>query len=159
MALLGAVGVSGVALVAAPGAAQTPPLTCTFLASPAVLPPDGGVVSVSGTAPASSVVRVFADGELVATTFSDPVTGSFSVQVVVTTSVEITVAVDDYPNTPCTGVGVAPGEVTRGQATGRLPRTGSSGTGRLVRVGVSALALGMVLVVGARRRAGARGGT
>lgn len=171
----------GVVMLAAVGLVGSPPsgaggFSCTFSVLPAgPLPPGGGTVVVSGTAPGSSVVRVFfdpagADGpELVATAASSA-SGAFSATFFVPTTGEILVAVDDYPSTPCVGSPTVAGTVvTRGApgatvagvtaTTRSLPRTGSSGLRAEVLGGVAALAVGAVLVVAARRRASVRGRT
>ncbi|MFA5884663.1 MAG: LPXTG cell wall anchor domain-containing protein [Acidimicrobiia bacterium] len=152
-------------VLAAPAGAQTASgFSCTYTVGPTALPPGGGPVTVSGTAPGSTTVRIFVDGALVATVPSAPVTGAFSATVVITGAVEVAVALDDYPSTPCIGVGGA--EVVAGggganatgvNATGRLARTGSSGTKPVVLAGVAALSLGLVLVVAARRRINVHG--
>lgn len=58
--------------------------------------------------------------------------------------------------TPDPDSGVAGTSVTRtegqGTATGQLPYTGSDGTPSLVLIGLSAIAVGGVIVVGVRRR-------
>jgi len=155
---LGAAGTLAAFGMAAPAGAQA--FTCTYTVGPTALPPAGGFISVEGNAPGTSVVRIFANGVLAATAPSDPVTGFFSASIFVTSSVEITVAVDDYPGLPCEGVGgTGAGRTPGGAGTGPngLPRTGSSATGPLVRAGMAALALGAVLVIGARRRGAIRG--
>jgi LPXTG-motif cell wall-anchored protein len=158
---MGGMGLAGTAPAGAGG------FTCTYTVSPTTLGPNGGVVTVRGTAPAQSVVRVFAGQVQVAVVPSDPATGAFETSVTVTQSVEITVGVDDYPTTPCRGAGNdganvaganvagAAGGVGRGR--GALPRTGSSSTSAYVLGGLAAVALGSVLVVGARRFGTIRG--
>ena len=160
MAALFAIGLLG-----APAGAQSQEVfSCTYSVGPTTLPPGGGFITIEGTAPGASVVRIFADGNLVAITNSAPVTGAFSAQVFVTGSVEISVALDDYPNSPCIGTGGSGGSQGgggsgSGSGTGsNLASTGSSDTGTLVRVGVIALGLGLVLAVAARRRREARSG-
>jgi hypothetical protein len=161
---LGAVLVAllAVGLLGSPAGAQSQAVfSCSYTVGPTTLPPGGGFITVQGTAPGASVVRVFANGRLVAVTNAAPVTGAFSVQIFVAGSVEITVALDDYPNTPCIGVGGGGGSqgggtgvgVGVGSGTGsNLAGTGSSGTGTLVRIGLVAVGLGLVLAVAARRR-------
>ncbi len=153
-------------LLGAPAGAQTQPVfSCSYTVGPTTLPPGGGFVTVRGTAPGSSVVRIFADGRLVAVTTAAPVTGAFSAPIFVTGSVEITVALDDYPNTPCIGTGgggAGGGGSGTGTGTGsgsgsNLAGTGSSGTGALVRFALVAVGLGLVLAVAARRRHEAQG--
>lgn len=155
-----------VGLVAVPAGAQSQEVfSCSYSVGPTTLPPGGGFITIEGTAPGASVVRIFADGVLVAVTNSAPLTGAFSAQIFVTGSVEISVALDDYPNTPCIGTGGTGGNQGgggTGTGTGsgsgsNLANTGSSDTGTLVRVGLIALGLGLVLAVAARRRHEARG--
>jgi len=155
--VLGAAGI-----VAAPAGAQTEAVfSCTYTVGPTRLPPGGGNVTVQGTAPGSTVVRIFLNGTLNQTVRSAPVTGAFSATIFITGSVEISVALDDYPSTPCIGVGGnevtgGGGTVVAGGGTGvnaaGLARTGSSGTKPIVLIGLAALSLGLVLVVAARRR-------
>lgn len=157
---------------ASPSGAQTTVFSCSYSVSPTTLPPAGGVVTVSGVAPGSTTVRVFLDGVLAATTQSAPVTGVFSVEVFITASVEISVALDGYPSTPCIGVGgetverdgngnrtnntgIVVGGVTASRSN--LAFTGSSDTRPMVLIGVGALCLGLVIVVAARRRTSVHG--
>lgn len=161
LVLICAASLAAVGGLAAPaGAGVTPTFSCSFNVSPTTLPPGGGLVTVSGVAPGSTVVRVFVDGELAATTTSARITGEWSVEVLITATSEITVALDGYPQTPCIGVG---GEnVERGPDSGtivvggstatRLAFTGSSDTRPYVLLGVGAVCVGLVLVVAARRR-------
>lgn len=152
----------------APAGAQTQVFSCSYSVDPTTLPVGGGLVTVSGVAPGNTTVRVFLDGVLAATTQSAPVTGTFSTQVFITASVEISVALDGYPSTPCIGVGgesveqdgnggngIIVGGVT---ATRRsLAYTGSSDTRPFVLLGVGAVCVGLVLVVAARRRSHVHG--
>jgi len=153
--------------LAAPAGAQTQVFSCSYSVDPTTLPVGGGLVTVSGVAPGNTTVRVFLDGTLAATTHSAPVTGAFSAQLLITASVEITVALDGYPTTPCIGVGgesveqdddgngIIVGGVT---ATRRnLAYTGTSDTKPFVLLGVGALCVGLVLVVAARRRSHVHG--
>jgi LPXTG-motif cell wall-anchored protein len=148
--------VAATIFLASPAAAGG--FSCDYTVSPTVLGPDGGTVTVTGVAPGSSVVRIFADQDLVAIANSDPVTGEFSASFDVTESVEITVGVDDYPLTPCVGVGdnTALG-AGAGRGRGNLPRTGSSDTQEYVLAGLALVALGTVMVAGGRRWATIRG--
>jgi LPXTG-motif cell wall-anchored protein len=164
---LGALGALAVLVVVAagfvagPAGAQTQAVfSCTYTVGPTQLPPGGGNVTVQGTAPGSSVVRIFVNGVLNQTVPSAPVTGAFSATIFITGSVELSVALDDYPSTPCIGVGgnEVNGGTTGGGANGTgvnaagLAHTGSSGTKPIVLVGLAALSLGLVLVVAGRRR-------
>ena len=151
--------------LAAPAGAQIQVFSCSYSVDPTTLPATGGTVTVSGVAPGSSTVRVFTDGVLAATTQSAPVTGAFSAQVFITASVEISVALDGYPTTPCIGVGGesvdqdgngsgSSGIVVGGVSAVRrnLAYTGSSDTKPIVLLGLGAVCVGLVLVVAARRR-------
>jgi len=156
--------------LAAPAGAQVQAFSCSYSVDPTTLPATGGTVTVSGFAPGSTTVRIFTDGVLAATTQSAPVTGAFSAQIFITASVEISVALDDYPTTPCIGVGGESvdrggngtngtnsgtnGIVVGGVSTARsnLAYTGSSDTKPVVLLGLGALCVGLVLVVAARRR-------
>ena len=161
VALTAMLCVVGAGALVAPAGAQTQVFSCTYDVAPTTVGPGGGVVTVQGFAPGTSIVRIFADGVLVATADAAPTTGFFITEVFVAATVEITVAVDDYPGTPCIGVGsegagqirVGPGGLNRG----RLPTTGGSGTSTAVLAGLCALSVGLVLVAATRRRAGIRG--
>jgi hypothetical protein len=153
MSLVGVAGTAGAQTTTTSG------FSCSFTVDRTALPAGGGVVTVSGVAPGSSVVRIFVDGVLVATTTSAPVTGTFSVQITITESSEVTAALDGYPTTPCAGVGgesVERPQVATATAT-RLAFTGSSSTGPIVLVALCAVSLGVVLVVAARRRSRVQG--
>ena len=154
------------AIVAPPVGAQAQEFSCRYEVGPTVLPPGGGFITVEGTAPGSSIVRVFLDGAQAAVTTAAPGSGFFSVDLFVTRSVEIAVAVDDYPNTPCSGVGGSGTGRGRGTVTvggggaagsGQLAGTGASSTGRFVLIGLAAIVLGAAFVVATRRRDGVRG--
>jgi LPXTG-motif cell wall-anchored protein len=153
--------------LAAPAGAQVQVFSCSYSVDPTTLPATGGTVTVSGVAPGGSTVRVFTDGVLAATTQAAPVTGAFSAQVFITASVEISVALDGYPTTPCIGVGGesvdqdgngngngSNGIIVGGVSTVRrnLAYTGSSDTKPFVLLGLGAVCVGLVLVVAARRR-------
>lgn len=158
---IGAIG------AAAPAGAQTTVFSCSYSVNPTTLPVGGGFVTVSGVAPGNTTVRVFTNGVLAATTQSAPITGAFSTQVFITASVEISVALDGYPSTPCIGVGGENVEqdgnggniIVGGVSTTRrnLAYTGSSDTRPFVLLGVGALCVGLVLVVAARRRSHVHG--
>lgn len=158
-----AIGATG---AAAPAGAQTTVFSCSYSVNPTTLPVGGGFVTVSGVAPGNTTVRVFTNGVLAATTQSAPITGAFSTQVFITASVEISVALDGYPSTPCIGVGGENVEqdgngniIVGGVTTTRrnLAYTGSSDTKPVVLLGVGALCVGLVLVVAARRRSHVHG--
>ena len=152
-----------VALPTAAGAGVLPEPTCSYIVAPTVLGPGGGFITVSGTAPGTSVVLIFVDGELAAVVGSAPITGEFSAEIFVTTSVEISVGVDDYPFTPCTGTAGTGGDRgTNVQVGTNRRRTGLAGTGSsdtipFVMVGLAACSVGVVMVAAARRRADVRG--
>jgi LPXTG-motif cell wall-anchored protein len=166
LVLIAAASLAALGGLGAPaGAGVSRTFSCSFSVSPTTLPPGGGTVTLSGVAPGSTVVRVFLDGQLAATTTSAPVTGEWSVQVRITSSVEISVALDDYPETPCIGVGdenvgrnPQPGTIIVGGRTAtRLALTGSSDTRPFVLIGLGAVCVGLVLVVAARRRSRVHG--
>ena len=162
-----AVAIGAIGAVA-PAGAQVTVFSCSYSVNPTALPPGGGFVTVSGGAPGGTTVRVFINGALAATTQSAPVTGAFAVPVFITASVEISVALDGYPSTPCIGVGGenveqdgngGSGIIVGGVSTTRrnLAYTGSSDTRPFVLLGVGALCVGLVLVVAARRRSHVHG--
>jgi len=167
--LAGSMAIAFAPSVSAQTTPTTSPFSCSFSVSPTTLPPGGGVVTITGVAPRSTTVRVFLDGVLAATTVSSPVTGAWSVSLLVTTSVEISVALDGYPSTPCIGVGGEQverggggnsGSIVVGGASAQrsnLAFTGSSDTEPLALIGFGVLSLGIVLVVAARRRAHVHG--
>jgi LPXTG-motif cell wall-anchored protein len=127
-------------------------LTCSFSASTNNLPVGGGPVSVSGTAPADTNVRIFVNGVLVATAPTSA-TGAWGPVVInITATSTITVSADNYPATPCLGNGNV--NVAQAQA---LPRTGSDSTKPYVLAGATLLVVGLVLTIAARRRETARG--
>ncbi|GMU78165.1 MAG: hypothetical protein AMXMBFR46_09600 [Acidimicrobiia bacterium] len=147
---------------AATAGAQQGTFTCGYTVGPTRLPPGGGFVTVSGTGPGSSVARIFVDGQLRVTTPTAPGTGFFSAQVFITGSSEISVALDDYPNTPCIGTGGSgsgqvPGISDVVLSRGGLAHTGASGVERGVLLGLAAIGLGLVIVTAVRRRTGAAG--
>jgi LPXTG-motif cell wall-anchored protein len=147
-----------VAMIAAAGLAVTgsaipagaQPLTCTFTLSTTTID-EPGTVQVSGTAPASTEVRILVDGVIVATVTTDPVTGAFGpVPVQITTTSTVSIALpDSYATLPCTGVGRV--EVVRASQVARLPRTGSD-TSQYVLAALAAIGVGLVLVVATKRR-------
>lgn len=155
----------GVVGVAAPAHAQTQVFSCSYSVNPTTLPATGGVVTISGVAPGSTTVRIFINGVLAATTQAAPITGAFSADVFITASVEISVALDDYPTTPCIGVGGESvdrdgnGTIVVGGASAsrNLAFTGSSDTRPFVLLGLGAVCVGLVLVVAARRRVSVHG--
>lgn len=157
LAVTGALAGLGIGAPTA-GAQQSTDVGCSYSVAPTVLPVGGGFVTVSGTAPGSSVVRVFVDRVLVATVEAAPITGEFSARVFISTSSEIAVAVDDYPLIPCDGVsGGGTSIIVGGNQVSRLASTGSSDTLPYARAGIAALAVGAVLLAAARRRASVRG--
>jgi LPXTG-motif cell wall-anchored protein len=67
-----------------------------------------------------------------------------------------TAGATDYPPTPSGGQAVVP---VQAAAPGQLPRTGSSNTPSLVLIGITALVVGLVLVLAVRRRRAALRGS
>jgi LPXTG-motif cell wall-anchored protein len=135
------------------GTAGAQTLTCSFNLSTNQLPAGGGSVQVSGTAPADTTVRVFVNGTLATTAKSSNTTGAWGpVTLAITATSTVSVSADNYPATPCAGVGT----ITVATATAALPRTGSD-TSQYVLAGISLVVVGIVLTVAARRRDTARG--
>jgi LPXTG-motif cell wall-anchored protein len=161
-----AVGALWPGSVGAQTPAPTATLTCEYEVS--AVPIAGGAhVTVEGFAPPGRTVRAFFDpatppvnpapiGPAVQAREGD---GYFNIQFDIFETGEVTAGVDGYPPVTCVTVpGVASGNVNRGNIVVRgLPRTGSSSTFTYVWVGLAALAVGSVLVVGARRMAHVRG--
>jgi hypothetical protein len=149
VAVLAIVGLA-VAGAGTAGAGLTSPTTpCAYTVTPQRLPPGGGTVTVAGTAPGDAEVRIFANGIFKTSTRSDAVTGNWSVSFVLAQTSEITVAIDDYPATQCSGGGTG--------GTGSLPRTGGSHIERDLLLGLALVLVGAVLVGGVRRRDHVRG--
>jgi len=160
-ASVGIVALACIALLAAgigtAGAQQTTPDTpCEFTVSPVTLPPGGGFVTVTGTAPGDAEVRVFANGIFQASIRSDPIDGSWTVTFRLNQTSEIAVAIDDYPATGC---GIAPEQASQGRGTGSssLPRTGASHVKDTVLIALALVVVGAVLVVAMRRHEAVRG--
>lgn len=162
LALMGALSVVAVGTAAAPAGAGG--FTCTFEVTPPTLPPAGGVLTVTGLAPGTSLVQIYYDPVGAQGPFlvagdvpTNPVTGAFQASFFVTVSGEVLVAVDDYAGLPC--IGNAGTNVNRPGAstTGRLPTTGANNTTTYALAGLAALSVGLVLVVSARRRSAIRG--
>ena len=156
VALVATLGLIGIASGTSAGAGG---FTCFYTVEPAVLGPDGGPVTVSGNAPGTSLVQIFFDPLgapgpfiIVGDVPTEPVTGFFEANFVVTQSGEVTVGVDGYASDLCVGsAGGGQGAGGAGARRGNLPRTGSSSTSVFVVAGLAALALGTALVAGARR--------
>jgi LPXTG-motif cell wall-anchored protein len=156
LAVAGVVGATALGALALPaGAGVSDSLSCSFTASSTDLT-GPGPVQVSGTAPASTEVHIFL--QVGATTtevpgspvLSDAVTGAWGpITVDITATSTIVVSVEPaYSNLPCTGVGL----VSVSTVTAGLPRTGSNDTGQYVVAALVLIAVGSVLVVGAKRR-------
>jgi LPXTG-motif cell wall-anchored protein len=137
------------AIAAGSAGAQTVDF-CQFTVSPVTLPTGGGNVTVAGTAPADSEVRIFANGVFVTSTHTDAVTGAYSVTFHLNQTSEIGVSIDDYPATGC---GVSPEQANRNAnaARGNLPRTGGSHIESNLLLGLALVLVGAVLVVAVRR--------
>src|SRR6476660_3483313 len=90
-----------VALASAPAGAQqtTPDTPCVFTVNPVTLPPGGGNVTVTGSAPGSSIIRVYAGGVFITAVDTDPIDGSFSVTFHLNQTAEVSITIDDYPAT------------------------------------------------------------
>jgi LPXTG-motif cell wall-anchored protein len=129
-----------------------PPDVCQYTVSPVRLPPSGGVVTVAGTAPFGSVVRIFAGGIFQASVQASPTDGSFSVTFFLSRTSEIGVSVDDHPATGCGIDAVRQAAVPGGTAVGPgLPRTGGSSTRATLIVGLALVLVGGGLVLAVRR--------
>jgi LPXTG-motif cell wall-anchored protein len=150
LALVGLGVVAAPALVASAQTTTTTAQTCTFTVTPTTLPPGGGTLTVSGTAPPGSNITVFEGGTQVATTTADG-SGNWSVNVNVAATTDITASfgTTPYPLNACTTVN---GHVVVAGAAAALAFTGSSHTTTYVLGGVAALVAGSVLVIAARRR-------
>ena len=137
------------------GAQQTTPNTpCLYTVNPVTLPPGGGNVTVQGSAPGSSVIRVYAGGVLVAVVETDPIDGSFSVTFHLNQTAEVAITIDDYPATGC---GLSPEQANINANRGSLPRTGGAHIESTVLLGLALVLVGAVLVVGLRRGDSVRG--
>ena len=153
------VAVAGGALVglgAPAGAGVTDSVSCDFALSATSLA-GPGTVTVSGTAPGSTEVHIFLVVNGVSTevpgspVLSTPVTGLWGpVQVSIAETSDIRVSLDpSYGETPCVG----PGSINVARpAAAALPRTGSNNTEQFVVAALVLIAIGAVLVVGAKRR-------
>ena len=141
--------------IGAAGAQTTAAFTCSYTLSTTALPTGGGPVLVSGTAPADTDVFISVNGSVAATTHSDKVTGAWGpVQLTITATSTIAVSIaPNYPATPCAG----PASVSVEAAAAALPRTGSNDTKPFVLAGATLLAVGVALVMAARRRERTRG--
>jgi hypothetical protein len=149
VAVAGALLVPAFASVASAGG---PALSCSYSVTPNTIGP-GGSVTVSGTAPGNSIVEIFGNTTTkLGQTTSGP-TGIFSVAVTIPQSlgspVTITIGAVGYGTLPCPGIG----DTTVVISAGALAFTGSSShTTSIVLISLGALAVGTMLVIGARRR-------
>jgi LPXTG-motif cell wall-anchored protein len=154
LVVLASLGLIAVAAGAA-GAQQTTPSTpSTYTVNPVTLPPGGGNVTVQGTAPGSSVIRVYAGGVFITAVGTDPVDGSFSVTFHLDQTAEVAITIDDYPATGC---GLSPEQANINANRGSLPRTGGAHIESTVLLGLALVLVGAVLVVGLRRHDTVRG--
>jgi hypothetical protein len=139
-------------LAAGAGAAAaqttTPETPCLYTVSPTTLPTGGGTVTVKGSAPGSSVIRVYADGIFITAVGTDPIDGSFEVSFHLDRTSEVAITIDDYPATGCT---VDTANQGANQGRGSLPRTGSDHVESTVLIALFLVAVGAVLVVAVRR--------
>jgi LPXTG-motif cell wall-anchored protein len=141
------------AIATGPAGAQTTDF-CQFTVSPVTLPTGGGNVTVAGTAPADSEIRIFANGVFVISTHTDPVTGAFSVTFFLNQTSEIGVSIDDYPATGC---GISPEQANQSRSASSLPRTGGAHIESTVLLALALVLVGAVLFVGGRRHDSVRG--
>jgi LPXTG-motif cell wall-anchored protein len=164
-AIVATVGALGAAMLAAPGGAQVqqPPPLCTIAVTASGTTP-GSTVSISGTAPASTLVTVFMDGpdandaQQTATSASAPADnaawGPVSFTMPVAGTYNFTAQLPErYGSAVCLGPNgetVIPVQVAG--ASTALPRTGSNNTSRYVIAAFSLIAIGAVFLIGAKRR-------
>jgi LPXTG-motif cell wall-anchored protein len=143
--------------------APAPPGQCVFNVIPdtvTVFPAD---VEVKGTAPVGTTVTVFVNGTAVSgKTALIGAGGTFDFTGVHVTSANDAITVNftfgnknAYTATCATPLGEVVVRV-KVEAAAALAFTGSSNTGTYVLIGIGAVVLGLVLVVGARRRASVR---
>jgi len=168
-----AVGLVAVLALASAAAAQTtpgeggvPPVSpgaCVFSVTPAASQTFPVVVTVSGTAPVGVSATVFLDGVAKGGPTVVGAGGTFSFPNISVPSANTAITVNyTYGNqnaytTVCAG---SLGEVVirvRAQAATLAFTGSSSNTPTYVLVGIAAIVLGLVLVVGVRRRASVRG--
>jgi LPXTG-motif cell wall-anchored protein len=156
-----------VVVFALPAAADQPPPSpgpCTFTVSPNPVDTFPADVTVSGTAPSGVTVTVFVNGAADGSSVASG--GQFSIPVHLTAasdiSVNYTFGNKNAYSTGCAGPGgatvvrVSAQEAQRaqqGQQAAQLAFTGSNNTPSFILIGVAALIVGIVLTVGARRRA------
>jgi LPXTG-motif cell wall-anchored protein len=152
--VLASLGVLALAIGSAGAQQTTPDTPCTYTVNPVTLPPGGGNVTVQGSAPGSSVIRVYAGGVLVAVVDTDPIDGSFSVTFHLNQTAEVAITIDDYPATGC---GLSPEQANINANRGSLPRTGGAHIQSTVLLGLALVLVGAVLVVGLRRHDSVRG--
>jgi hypothetical protein len=132
----------------------TPDTPCLYTVTPTILPTGGGNVVVAGSAPGSSVIRVYVDGVFRTSVVTDAVTGEFSVTIFIGQTSRVAITIDDYPATGCA---IDPAGQTASRGTGALPRTGSNNVKTTVLVAPALVLVGAVLVVAVRRHAHVRG--
>ncbi|MET0627328.1 MAG: LPXTG cell wall anchor domain-containing protein [Acidimicrobiia bacterium] len=172
LALVASAALAGVASAGSmPGVPPTSPGTCTFELSGTGVGPDGTVTSlpadviVSGAVPAgATVVQLFVaqpfGTPLVLNQSVAPVGNAYSFAPVhITVEADLSVSYlygnENAYTTTCSGPGgltVVRIRPAGAQAARPLAFTGSNDTMQYVLIGIAALAIGSVLVVGARRR-------
>jgi LPXTG-motif cell wall-anchored protein len=119
-----------------------------------------GTVHITGTAPPNAFVRAFVNGSATpaATTQADPGTGTFMMTVTASIppdSIAVTAATNAqtaYPVSSCEHDPVQVAGESVQVAGASLAFTGSSGTPTLALVGIAAVLVGLVLVLGFRSR-------
>ncbi len=152
---------AAVPLFATSASAVTANSVCVFNVLPNPIPAGGGLVHIEGTAPAGSTVTAFSGATPLVSavtnangTFSS---GNFNVTPPINISATFTLAGSSYA-TGCNDpngllvVTVLAEAAARQQQVAALAFTGSNNTGSFVLIGVTAIIVGVVLTVGARRR-------
>jgi hypothetical protein len=150
IAVLVSLGLLALGVGTASAQQTTPETPCLYTVTPTVLPTGGGTVTVKGSAPGSSIIRVYADGQFITAVGTNPIDGSFQVSFFLNQTSEVAVTIDDYPATGC-NVDTANQGANQGRGAGSLPRTGSDHVRSTVLLAFVLLAVGTVLVVAVRR--------
>ena len=163
--ILGAIAAfAAVPLFATSASAQSSEGVCTFNVLPnPVAPPFPAAVHIEGTAPAGTEVTAFSGATALVTTTANAAgnfsSGNFGVNPDTDVSATFTVAGGSYATVCADPEGLvvvrvrAAGEnVQRAAQAQALAFTGSNNTTSFVLIGVTALVVGIVLTVGARRR-------
>jgi LPXTG-motif cell wall-anchored protein len=143
--------------------APPPPGQCTFDVIPDTVTTFPADVEVKGTAPVGVTVTVFLNGTAIpGKTAVIPASGAFDFTGVHVTSASDGISVSftfGNKNAYTASCADTLGEVVvrvKVEAATALAFTGSNNTSTYVLVGIGALVLGLVLIVGARRRASVR---